>query len=85
MYNIYVYYISGHYDQVKPHSSPWFSSACAAEEAFIDQFFAFTNDKLCVCKAMLRKATNCWKRVLEAAKLANANETRVHHLKTWLS
>ena len=43
MYNIYVYYISGHYDQVKPHSSPWFSSACAAEEAFIDQFFAFTN------------------------------------------
>ena len=72
--------------QVKPHSSPWFSSACAAEVAFINQFYRFyKQNKSCVCKAMLRKATNCWKRVLEAAKLANANKKRVHHLKTWLS
>ena len=46
----------------KTHSSPWFSAAGAAVIACI--FFKSSESKL-----MFRQARQCWKRVLEAAKL----------------
>ena len=73
--------------QVKPHLSPWFSAACAAAIVHRNHFFClYQKDKSSECKAKFRQASNCFKRVLEAAKLAYANKTRVHHFpETWLS
>ena len=67
-----VVYIPYHIYVVKPHSSPWFSAACAATIVHRSYFFACTKSKV-------QKAGNQYKRVLEAAKLAYANKTRVHH------
>ena len=55
--------------QVKPHSSPWFSAACAA--AIIHQQSKYSESKV-----KFRQASNHCKRVLEAAKLAYANKTK---------
>ena len=67
-----VVYIPYHIYVVKPHSPPWFSAACAATIVHRSYFFACTKSKV-------QKAGNQYKRVLEAAKLAYANKTRVHH------
>ena len=71
--------------QVKPHSSPWFSAACTAATVHRNHFFhLYQNDKS-DSKVKYRQASNCCKRVLEAAKLAYANKTRVHCFpETWL-
>ena len=57
--------------QVKPHSSPWFSAACAAAIVHRNHFFRlYQQNKSSESKAKFRQASNCCKRVLEAAKLA---------------
>ena len=63
--------------QVKPCSFPWFSAACAAIILHRNQFFRFSQkDKSSDSKVQFRQASNCCKRVLEAAKLANADKTK---------
>ena len=60
--------------QVKPHSSPWFSAACAAAIAHRNHFFRlYQKNKSSASKVNFRQASNRFKRVLEAAKLAYAN------------
>ena len=73
--------------QVKPHSSPWFSAAFAAAIVHRNHFFhLYQKDKSSDSKVKFRQASNRCKRVLEAAKLAYANKTRVHHFpETWFS
>ena len=71
-----VYIPHGKY-QVKPHSSPWFSAACAAAIVYKHHFFHLhQKDKSFDSKVKFRQASNCWKRVIEAAKLAYANKTK---------
>ena len=63
--------------QVKPHSSPWFSAACAAAIVHRNHFFRlYQREKSSDSKVKFRQASNCCKRVLEAVKLAYANKTR---------
>ena len=73
--------------QVKPHSSPWFSAACAAAIVYRNHFFhLYQKDKSSDSKVKFRKPSSHCKRVLETAKLAYANKTRVHYFpQTWLS
>ena len=62
--------------QVKPHSSPWFSAACAAAIVHRDSFFClYQKEKSSDSKVKFRQASNRCKRVLEAAKLAYTNKT----------
>ena len=62
--------------QVKPHSSPWFSAACAAAIVHRNHFFhLYQKDKSSESKEKFRQASNHCKRVLDAAKLAYANKT----------
>ena len=63
--------------QVKPHSSPWFSAACAAAIVYRNHFFClYQREKSSDSKVKLSPASNRCKRVLEAAKLAYANKTK---------
>ena len=63
--------------QVKPHSSPWFSAACAAAIVYRNHFFClYQQIKSFESKVKFRQAVNCCKRVLEAAKLAYANKLK---------
>ena len=63
--------------QVKPHSSPWFSAACAAAVVHRNCFFRLhQREKSSDSKVKFRQASNCCKSVLEAAKLAYANKTK---------
>ena len=63
--------------QVKPHSSPWFSAACAAAIVHRYHFFCFyQQNKSSESKVKFRQASNRCKRVLEAAKLAYATNTK---------
>ena len=63
--------------QVKRHSSPWFSAACAASIVHRNHFFnLYQREKPSDSKLKFRQASNHWKRVLEAAKLAYANKTK---------
>ena len=63
--------------QVKPHSSPWFSAACAAAIVHRNHFFRlYQREKSSDFKVKFRQASNHCKRVLEAAKLAYANKTK---------
>ena len=63
--------------QVKSHSSPWFSAACAATIVHRNHFFRlYQQNKSSESKVKFRQAINCYKRVVEAAKLANANKTK---------
>ena len=63
--------------QVKPHSSPWFSAACAAAIVHRNHFFHLYQREISSdSKVKFRQASNRCKRVLEAAKLAYANKTK---------
>ena len=63
--------------QVKPHSSPWFSAACAAAIVHRNHFFRlYQREKSSDSKVKFRQASNHCKRVLEAAKLVYANKTK---------
>ena len=63
--------------QVKLHSSPWFSAACAAAIVHINHFFhLYHRGKSPDSKVKFRQASNHCKMVLEAAKLAYANKTK---------
>ena len=63
--------------QVKPHSSPWFSAACAAAIVHRNHFFClYQREKSSDSKVMFRQSSNRCKRVLEVAKLAYANKTK---------
>ena len=73
--------------QVKFHSSPWFSAACAAAIVHTNHFFRlYQKDKSSNPKVKLRQASNHCKRVLETSKVACDNKTRVCYFpETWLS
>ena len=63
--------------QVKPHSSPWFSAACAAAIVHRNHFFGlYQKEKSSDSKVKFRQASNHCKRVFEAAKLASATKTK---------
>ena len=63
--------------QVKPHSSPWFSTGCAAVIVHRNHFFRLLQqNKYSESKAKFRQASNCFKRVLEAVKLAYDTKTK---------
>ena len=64
--------------QVKPHSSPWFSAACAAAAiVHRNHFFClYQQNKSSESKGKFRQASDHCKRVLEVAKLAHANKTK---------
>ena len=63
--------------QVKPHSSPWFSVACAAAIVHRNHFFRlYQQNKSSESKIKFRQASNRCKRVLEAAKFAYATKTK---------
>ena len=62
--------------QVKPHSSPWFSAACAAAIVHRNHFFRLYQREKSDAKVKFRQASNHCKRVLEAAKFAYANKTK---------
>ena len=62
--------------QVKPHSSPRFSAACAAAIAHRNHFFRLYQKDKSASKVKFREASNHFKRVLEAVKLAYANKTK---------
>ena len=69
-------YIPHHKYQAKPHSFLWFSAFCAAPMAHRNHFFHFyQQNKYSESKGKFREASNCCKRVLEAAKIAYANKT----------
>ena len=64
--------------QVKPHSSPWFSAACAAAIVHRNHFFRlYQQNKSSESKVKFRRASNCCKMFLEAAKLGYATKTKV--------
>ena len=68
--------------QVKPHSSSWFSAACAAAIFHRNHFFPlYQKDKSSDSEVKFRQATKVkfshhYKRVPEAARLAYANKTK---------
>ena len=63
--------------QVKPHSSPCFSAACAAAIAHRNHFFRlYQKNKSSASKVKFKQARNHCRRVLEAAKLAYADKTK---------
>ena len=70
-------YIPNRKYQVKLHSSPWFSAACAAAIVHRNHFFClYQREKSSDSKVKFRQASNYCKRVLRAAKLAYANKTK---------
>ena len=63
--------------QVKPHSSQWVSAACAAAIVHRNKFsHLHQQNRSSESKAKFRQTSNHCKRVLEAAKLANANKAK---------
>ena len=75
-FGIDVYVLHRKY-QVKPHSSPWFSAACAAAIVHRNHFFClYQKDKSSDSKIKFQQVSYFCKRVLEAAKLAYANKTK---------
>ena len=63
--------------QVKPHSSPWFSAACAAAIVHRNHFFClYQKDKSSESKVKFRQDSNRCKSVLEAAKVAYVNKIK---------
>ena len=63
--------------QVTPHSSPWFSAACAAAIVHRSHFFRlYQREKCSDSNVKFRQAGNRCKSVLEAAKLPYANKTK---------
>ena len=62
---------------MKSHSSPWFSAACAAVIAHRNHDFClYQQNKSSTSKVKFRSASNHYKRVLKATKLAFANKTK---------
>ena len=83
-------YISHRKYQAKPHSSPWFSAACAAAIDHRNHFCClYQKDKSSDSKLRFRQASNCCEKVLEAAKLAYANKRKdlitSQELDSWVS
>ena len=64
--------------QVKPHSSSWFSAACATAIVHRNDFVRLyqLQNKSSESKVKFRQASNRCNRVLEAAKLAYATKTK---------
>ena len=62
--------------QVKPHSFPWFSAACAAVIVHRNHFFRLYQNHKSESKVKFRQASNYCKRVLEAVKPAYATKTK---------
>ena len=63
--------------QVKPDSSTWFSASCVAAIVYRNHFFClYQKDKSSDSKVNFKQASNRCKSVLEAAKLAYADETK---------
>ena len=63
--------------QVKPHSSPWFSAACAAAIVHKNHFFRlYQRNKSSESKVKFRQASSHCKRVLEAANIPYATKTK---------
>ena len=62
--------------QVKPHSSAWFSAACAAAIVHRNHFRLYQKDKSFASKVKFRQVSNRYKKVLEAAKLSYANTVK---------
>ena len=76
-FSLELMYIPRHKYQVKPHSSPWFSAACAAAIVHRNHFIRlYQQNKSSESKVKFRQASNCCKRVFEAAKLAYATKTK---------
>ena len=69
-------YISHRKYQVKSHSSPWFSAACTAAMVHKNHFSCLYQQNNSESKVKFRQASNCYKRVFEAAKLAYATKTK---------
>ena len=72
--------------QVKPHSSAWFSAACAAAIVHRYHFSCLHKDKSSSSKVKFKQTSNCCKRVLEAAELTYPNKNKIDHYfpETWL-
>ena len=63
--------------QFKPHSSPWFSAACAVAIVHRNHFFHLNQkDKSSDSKVKFKQASNCGKRVLEGGRLSYANKIK---------
>ena len=70
-------YISNQKYQVKPHSSPWFSAACASAIVHKNHSFRlYQKDESAESRIKLWQASNRCKRVLEATKLLHRNKTK---------
>ena len=70
-------YITHRKYQIKPHSSPWFSAACAAAIINRNHFFRlYQKDKSSDSKVKFRQTINRCKRVLQAVKRAYANKRK---------
>ena len=70
-------YIPHRHNQVKPHSSLWFSAAFAAAIVHRNHLFClYQKDKSSDSKVKFRQANNLCKSVLEAAKPAYDNKTK---------
>ena len=62
---------------VKLYSSPWLSTACAAAIVHRNHFFhLYQQNKSSESKVQFKQASNCCKRVFEAAKLTYATKTK---------
>ena len=62
---------------IRFHSSPWFSVACAAAIVHRNYFFClYQKDKSSDSKIKFRQASKYCKKVLETAKLTYANKTK---------
>ena len=62
---------------MKPLSSPWFSAVCADAIVYRNHYFPlYQQNKSSESNVKFRQASNHCKRVLEAAKLAYANEPK---------
>ena len=70
-------YIPNRKYQVKPHSSPWFTPACAATIAHRNHFFRlYQCDGSIASRVLYRQASNHCKRVIESAKACYTEKTK---------
>ena len=69
-------YIPHRQYQVKPHSSPWFSTACNAALVHRNHFFHLYQQNKSPEKFKFIQASNRCKRILKGTKLAYANKTK---------
>ena len=72
--------------QIKPHTSPWFSVACATAIVHRNYFFPlYQQNKSSESNVKFRQASNTYKRVLEATNPAYATKTKesIISKKTW--